>query len=154
MFTINSDNLKYVFVRQISMLDKFIEAFRTQNTQKIEEIINQVVDDKDSTIIKCRNCGEIIAFQKTKILYGEIMKHGYVRYLVLEHMKKDPNHDVVIPVNSFFDYPISKTLETKLKLHCSRGDENGSVDYETWFPTYVEYYYNKYITKEETHHDS
>ena len=131
------------------MLKDLIEAIRIQDKQKIGEIINQVVDDKDSTIIKCRTCGEIIAFQKTKILYGEAMSHGYIRYLVLEHMKNDPDHDVVIPIHSFFDYPISKTIETQLKLHCSKGDENGPVDYETWFPTYVEYYYNKYIKKED-----
>ena len=136
------------------MLNEFIEAIRKQDKPKIQEIINQVVDDADSTIINCRNCGEIIAFQKTKILYEAANEHGYLRYLVLEHMKNDPNHDIVIPVKSLFDFPISKTLETQLKLHCSQGDENGPVDYEKWFPTYVEYYYNKHITKEETHHDS
>ena len=134
------------------MLDKLIEATRTQDKQKIEEIINSIVEDKDSTIIKCENCGEIIAFMPTKELYLVALggnQKPHLKYLVLEHMKNDPNHNIKIPIKFGVSYPISKTLESNLRLHCSRGDQNGPVDYETWFPTYVEYYYNKYIKKED-----
>lgn len=114
---------------------EFLQAVLGGDHNTAKDIIFKHLDSQHTTIIKCENCGEIIAFEKTRTLLSDLtLKKGVgVKYLVLRHILKDPDHNVLVPASGF-DYPISQILEKKLRDHC---DKNG-VDFEEWFPSYVE----------------
>jgi len=116
--------------------NEFLQAVLMGDADTVKNIVKLAIDDSDYTTIKCKSCGEIVAFENTGSLYVNVaLGRGIgVKYLVLKHMGEDPDHNIVLPMQFGIEYPISKTMEKNLRAHCNNGD----VNYEEWFPTFVE----------------
>ena len=119
---------------------EFINSVQSGDTEGMKEIINSITDDRHTTIIKCESCGEIISFEKTRDLF--MVSAGKVppafNYRMLKHMMEDPDHNIIIPLQMGVQFNLSQIVEGRFRSHCKRGDNGVEVDYDTWFPTYVE----------------
>ena len=127
----------------MSHVDKFrefVNAVQNGDTKAIEEIVSMVTDDKNTTIIKCVSCGEIISFEKTRqlFLYAAGNIPPALNYRVLKHILEDSEHNIAIPMAMGLSFPLSQMIEARLRSHCKKGDNGVEVDYDTWFPSYVE----------------
>lgn len=135
----------------VKEFDRFVQSHLSGDTETIKEIVDSITRNENTTIIKCLNCGEIIAFEKTRTLfmYAAGGVPTKVNYRMIKHILEDPEHDIVIPVGPGHRFSLSKPIEKKLRNHCNRGDEHGPVDFDTWFPTYVERWRKKAEDEQE-----
>lgn len=121
----------------------FIKAVITHDIQRINSIISQVVEDKDTTIIKCETCGEVIAFMRTSQLYKHALTRSMppeVNYLIVKHMAEDRDHNITVPMPmGLKNMGFSQYLESSFKAQCN----NSGIIYEEWLPEYVEHWKQK-----------
>jgi hypothetical protein len=138
-------------MNHINEFNRFVQAHLTGDTETVKQIVDTVTRDTDTTIIKCLNCGEIIAFEKTRTLfmYAAGGVPAEVNYRIIKHIQDDPKHNIVIPILPTQNFPISHTIEKRLRYHCENGDSEGPVDFETWLPSYVEHWRNKAEDKKQ-----
>ena len=113
-----------------------MEAVRSGDEAARSEIVKNLVRDDEYTVIKCRGCGDIVAFEKTAeliALASDANAYPAFKYLVLKHMADCPAHNVVVPMMGV-ELPFSRMLDANLREGCRRG----GVDYDSWLPSFVE----------------
>jgi hypothetical protein len=126
---------------------RFVEALRIGNVSELKLIASEITDDAEFVSIKCRGCGEFVAFIGQRSLIVGALGGGdpVVTYAILRHMQTCPKHDVKIPApKSQFgatgDISVSRAWEERFRAAFARwGQENvPALTYDQWFTQYVE----------------
>ena len=108
--------------RLSEVFSKAAELYREGDVEKAQAWVNQHFgEDTDLNIVKCKQCGEIIAL--TASLMGVALTGGdkRINLEIYRHLETYPtHHDMIVGLSHGVEIPIGVTLWTGLAMACKK----------------------------------